>query len=76
MSDADTILESMRKHGKDVITVKWADMYKLLNKERIKDAYLEKLRDNLKAQSILMTWGNSVFVFAKDFNFAPIDVAK
>lgn len=74
MSDANLVVETMI--DKSVITFLYADYYKFFNKAKIKMAYLENLRDELKQHSILMAWGNSVVVFAKDFNFSPVPNPK
>jgi hypothetical protein len=72
---AERIQELMRKNsGADVITLTWPDFYKVAARERIKVEFQSDLAASLKALGLLINFGSTVVLVAKDFTFARVKV--
>ncbi len=71
---AEDILELLRKHGKDVVTLPWPDFYKVTGRERMKDAFTEELSKKLREHGLLICYGQAVVLIGKDFRFANIKI--
>ena len=71
---AENIQELMRKCGVDVVTFTWPDFYKVSGRERIKVEFQADLTSSLKALGLMINFGSSVVLVAKDFSFARIKV--
>lgn len=69
---AQEVGNDMKSSGLDAVTLRWPAFYALVERERIKPEFMAALRAALKVESILMAEGNSVVVFCKDFDFAPL----
>lgn len=69
---AQEVANNMKSSGLDAVTLRWPAFYALVERERIKPEFMATLSTALIAESILMAQGNSVVVFAKDFDFAPL----
>ena len=59
--------------NKDVLTIRWDKMYKLAERERWKAAFQDSLIAELRKMNMLIIFGSSVVVVAKDYNFSPFD---
>ena len=55
----------------NAITYSWPEFNKACSRVRMKDAFTEELRSELASRSILIAYGMSAVVLAKDYNFAP-----
>lgn len=71
---AEEIQELLRKNGKDVVTLSWPDFYKISGRERIKDEFTAALSKSLRELGLLVAYGQSVILVAKDFRFATLKV--
>jgi uncharacterized FlgJ-related protein len=71
-SVAEDIQELLRKNAIDVVTIPWPDFYKLAERERIKDAFMEELRSKLREHALLISYGQAVVLIGKDFKFSPV----
>lgn len=71
---AEEIQELLRKNGKDVVTLSWPDFYKISGRERIKDEFTAALSKSLRDLGLLVAYGQSVILVAKDFRFATLKV--
>jgi hypothetical protein len=69
---AEEIQELLRKNGKDVVTLPWPDFYKLAGRERMKDEFTSTLATRLRELGLLVAYGQSVVLVAKDFRFAVV----
>jgi hypothetical protein len=72
---AESIQELMRKNGVDVVTFTWPDFYKVSGRERIKVEFQTDLAASLKALGLLINFGSTVVLVAKDFSFARIKLS-
>ena len=68
---ADQIAQHMRRHNRDVVTLRWSDFYVLCERERLKSGFYTALAKGLAKSSVLFLQGTSTVVFVKDFDFAP-----
>ena len=71
---AEKIQELMRKGGVDVVTFTWPDFYKVSGRERIKVEFQADITSSLKALGLMINFGSSVVLVAKDFSFARIKI--
>lgn len=71
---AEEIQELLRKNGKDVVTLSWPDFYKVSGRERIKDEFTSGLTKSLRELGLLVAYGQSVILVAKDFRFAVVKI--
>lgn len=67
MSVSSDIIELLRKNGNEAITITWDQMYKITNRSRLHDSFLEKLANNLRKNDVHVVYGNSVIIIARDF---------
>jgi hypothetical protein len=63
----------VNNNNKDVLTIQWDKMYKLAERERWKEAFQNSLTAELRKINMLVVFGSSVVVIAKDYNFSPFD---
>lgn len=73
-SVAEEIQELLRKNGKDVVTLSWPDFYKVSGRERIKDEFTGGLTKSLRELGLVVVYGQSMVLFAKDFRFAVVKI--
>ena len=71
---ASEIQEVLRKNAKDVVTFPWPDFYKVAGRERMKDAFTAELTVCLREFGLLINYGQSVVLVAKDFKFSTVKV--
>lgn len=71
-SCADELQRLVQLHNKDVITLPYADFYRLTDRERIKEAFKADLTKRLRGRGYLVHYGEAVVLVAKDFNFSPV----
>ncbi|TAL65816.1 MAG: hypothetical protein EPN79_11740 [Burkholderiaceae bacterium] len=69
---AEKIQALMHKGSKDVVTFSWAEFYDVAERERIKETFKENLASDLRKLSMLINYGQSIVLVAKDFRFAPL----
>lgn len=69
---SEKIRDLMQNSGVDVMTVRWPNFYKIAERERWKSAFQDELTLELRKMSLLASFGNSVVVIAKDFDFSPL----
>jgi hypothetical protein len=72
---AEEIQESLRKNGKDVVTFSWKEFYEFVDRDRLKQAFYDELKEHLSALGLLVVYGQSVVLFGKDYRFAPFKAA-
>jgi hypothetical protein len=68
---AGSIRDFLMKNTIDVWTMRWPDFYKVTERERMKEEFMEQLRGKLRDQEILITYGKATVVICRDFNFSP-----
>lgn len=71
---ADEIQDLLRKNGMDVITFPWPDFYKVCQRERLKDGFVEQLQKQLHTRGVLLAQGDAVVLIGKDYKFSPVKV--
>jgi len=70
---AEKIITLIQKQGADYVTIPWHEFYDLVERERIKDTFKERLEKELKKKSFLIIEGSTVIVISKDFNSHPLN---
>ncbi len=63
----------MKKKTLNLWTLPWEQLYKVAERERIKDAFQIDLRNALKNQGLEVTYGTNAIVIHRDSNFGPQD---
>lgn len=71
---AEDIQSLLQKNGRDVITLSWPDFYEVADRERMKDAFKADLDRTLRGHGLLICYGLSVVLVAKDFKFSAVKV--
>ncbi len=69
---AEGIQDAMRAKGVDVITFSWPEFYRVSAREKLKDAFLTDLKKCLEQKNLLVCYGQSIVLVAKDFSFSPL----
>lgn len=74
---ADDIVQHMRRHNRNVLTLRWPDFYKLCERDRLRKGFTDALAAQLAESSIVMSQGVAIVAFVNDYDFAPYrDVAQ
>jgi hypothetical protein len=73
-SVADTLNEMMQFSGGDAITLNWNEFRKVIQRERIKEAFKEDLGAKMRDHGLLIGYGAAVVLIAKDYKFAPAQI--
>lgn len=68
---ADNIVQHMRLHNQNVLTLRWSDFYRLCERDRLRQSFLDGLSSRLAESSIVMACGKATVAFVNDFDFAP-----
>jgi hypothetical protein len=68
---ADSLVQRMRRHSHNVITLRWSDFYVLCERDRLRQSFLDGLSARLAESSVVMACGRATVVFVNDFDFAP-----
>ena len=63
----------MKKKTLNVWTLPWAQLYKVTDRERIKEAFQTDLQAALKTHTLEVTYGNNAVIIHRDANFGPQD---
>lgn len=61
----------MKRKTLNVWTLPWAQLYKVAERERIKEAFQNDLRTALKAHGLEVTYGINAVTIHRDANFGP-----
>lgn len=61
----------MKKKTLNLWTLPWEQIYKVAERERIKDAFQTDLRTALKSHGLEITYGTNAIVIHRDSNFGP-----
>lgn len=70
---ADEIRVFLNKNSIDVWTMEWSKFYELTERERMKFAFQESLKQELESRAVLLVYGRFTVVICRDFNFSPRD---
>lgn len=64
--------ELLRKSGEPVITMTWPDFYKLSDRERLKNAALDAIREDASGRyQLVIGYGRNAVIISHDRNFQP-----
>ena len=55
------------------MTLKWAQFYKICDRERLADVVMENIATQLKKNDLHIIYGNNVIV-VRDFCWSPVDI--
>lgn len=66
----------MKQKTLNVWTLPWGQLYKVAERERIKEAFQEDLRNALKAHSLQISFGINAVTIHRDSNFGPQEYSK
>jgi hypothetical protein len=69
---SDNIVRHMQTDSRDVMTMRWSKFYEFCERDRIKESFIEALKEQLRTESVLFVRGHAVVAFVKDFDFAPM----
>ena len=69
---ADDLRTSLFKSGKNVMTFSWPAFSEACRRERLKEAFLEELRTELRNRSISIAYGMASVGVLKDYDFEPL----
>ncbi|MBJ2260088.1 hypothetical protein GHO25_25520 [Pseudomonas sp. FSL R10-1350] len=72
-SIASEVNELLRKNGNEFMTLKWAQFYKICDRERLADVVMENIAKQLKKNDLHIIYGNNVIV-VRDFCWSPVDI--
>ena len=72
-SIASEVNELLRKNGNEFMTLKWAQFYKICDRERLADVVMENIAKQLKKNDLHILYGNNVIV-VRDFCWSPVDI--
>jgi hypothetical protein len=61
----------MKRKTLNVWTLPWAQLYKVSDRERIKEAFQSDLQTALKAHSLQISYGINAVTIHRDANFGP-----
>ena len=70
---ADVIVEKIRRNDLNAITYSWKEFYEVCDKERIREAFVEKLEAALEEHGFLLAQGNNIVLVVKDFRWGPVE---
>lgn len=62
--------EMLNKQGRDCITLKWAQFYDVIERDRMSTEFMNEVAKKAKESSILVCYGNAVVLVAKDYAFS------
>ena len=68
-----SLIDSLRVSGQNVITIPWEEMYERCERQRLRDAFLDKLRNQLEHRNICICYGSRIVAVLPDTNFAPVE---
>ena len=72
-SIASEVNELLRKNGNEFMTLKWAQFYKICDRERLADVVMENIEKKKKKNDLHIIYGNNVIV-VRDFCWSPVDI--
>lgn len=64
---ADDIRDFLGREGISAWVVPWEDFYKVVERDRIRDVFRDKLQLELSKRSILISYGQAVVMIGKDY---------
>ncbi|MBU2851647.1 hypothetical protein [Acidithiobacillus ferrivorans] len=65
---AKKIVNYMNKNNITSFSVPWSDFYALVERGAIRDAFLNDLKEALKKESVLISYGQAVVGIMKDYS--------
>ena len=65
--------EIMRKNGNECMTLKWAQFYKVCERERLADVVMGNIAKHMKKNDLHIIYGNNVIV-VRDFCWNPVTI--
>ena len=66
----------MKEKSVSVLTMPWTQLYKISERERIKEAFQNDLSTALKSRNIFITYTDNAVVIHRGSNFAPQEWTK
>ena len=73
-SIVEEVNEALRLSDGECITISWQNFYGLSGRERMKTAFLEKVKKQAAGRfQLIVAYGENVVIVCHDRNFAPPD---
>ena len=70
----DEINEILRRTGWACMTLPWPHFYELCGRERLKESFLDDVRQNASSRfQLIVAYGRNAVVVCHDRNFADVD---
>ena len=67
----DELNEMLRKTGRAVMTLTWLDFYKVCERERLKQPFMETVKEEASGKfQLVVAYGHNAVVICHDRNFA------
>lgn len=66
----------MKQKSVSVMTMPWAQLYAVSERERIKEGFQKDLADALRNHNLIIAYGINAVVIHRDSNFGPQDWKK
>lgn len=73
---ADAIVQHLRLNNQNVLTLRWSDFYRLCERDRLRQGFLDGLAGRLADSSVVLACGKATVAFVNDFDFAPYHSAS
>lgn len=67
---AQDLIRKLHDGNGQFLTIPWRDFYRICGRERFKDAFLDDLRNQFKARTYIISFGQNVIAICPDTNFA------
>ena len=61
----------MKKKSINHLTMKWAELYKISDREKMKEAFKVDLKTALRKNGLMISYGTNAVLVHNDLNFAP-----
>ena len=68
---AEDIDGFMKRNTQNTLTMTWAKLYEISERQRIKEGFQNDLRSALRDNSLEITYGTNAIVIHRDANFNP-----
>jgi hypothetical protein len=66
----------MKRKTLNVWTLPWDQLYDVAERERIKEAFQEDLRNALRVHGLLVSYGTNAITIHRDANFGPQEFTR
>ena len=73
----DEMNDALRKRSGYCLTIPWSDFYELAERQRLKEAFLDRVRTRaLDRRQLVVAYGWNVVVVSHDSDFAPAETVS